>query len=1158
MIWQLHSDGRRNAVPVAFGGAGGVTVRSFVLALSWWLPGFAGLLTSSGLFFSAVLRADDGLQFFESEVRPVLVEHCQRCHGTKKQEAGLRLDSREALLKGGDSGPAIVPGKPDDSLLIQAIRHTGDTQMPPNAKLKEKQVAALEYWVKSGAPWSAALETAGEKLAETHRRHWAFQPVSNPRVPDVKQPEWERTTVDRFILAKLDAAELSPSPQADRRTLIRRVTMDLTGLPPTPEQVESFVNDPAADAYEKLVDQLLDSPHYGEQWARHWLDVARYSDTKGYVYGREERFWVHAPAYRDWVVQALNQDLRYDQFLLLQIAADQAAPQDRSAQAAMGFLTLGRRFLGVTHDIIDDRIDVVSRGTMGLTVACARCHDHKYDPIPTADYYSLYGVFLNSTERLEAIADPSVRDDAYVVFEKELEQRRQKLRDTLLTKRTEAAERVRQRATDYLVAQTELSTYPEEGFDQVLAVTDVIPTFVRRWEAWLALDARVNDPIFGPWRRFAGLKGDDFSAQSSRIIQELNESPASFNSKVLSALTPPPATMREVAERYGTLLQAVNQEWKQACEQAKSSGQPEPATLETPEVEALRQVLYGTGSPCLVPNEAIVSTEGYFDSGSVTELWKLQGDVDRWLIQSPLAPAHAVTLTDRELIRPSRIFRRGNPANRGPEVSRHFVSVVAGAEPTPFERGSGRLELAQAIIDPQNPLTVRVWVNRVWQNHFGAGLVKTASDFGIRAEPPSHPELLDWLATQFIANEWSTKSLHRMVVLSNTYRQRSDAGDDRVELSAAEESSAARGLQIDPENRLLWRMNTRRLSFEEFRDSLLMAAGRLDLQQGGRAADLFAANGTVNRRRTLYGLIDRQFLAATLRVFDFANPDLHIPLRSETTVPQQALFALNHPFVAQQAKALVERISQDGVNDNVEKVRRLYRATFQRAPTSQQLATAMAFLSSDAVDPAPAVSPESLEWQYGYGELDEGAKLLKSFQLLPFFSGSAWQGSAQWPDAALGWVQLTSRGGHPGNDLQHCAVRRWMAPHDGTFAVQSTAVHEVAAGNGIRCSIISSRHGSLSLIALHNRRQEMAIESIKLKKGDTLDFVVDINGELNSDQHLWSPVIRQKLGGGDAASVPAPYWDAERDFSGPRPALLNGLEQLAQVLLIANELMFVD
>lgn len=1111
----------------------------------------AALLLAIGPWSSPALASDEAGQFFEAQVRPLLVEHCQKCHGSKKQEAGLRLDSREAILRGGDTGPAIAPGKPDESLLVAAVRQTGDVQMPPKEKLSDQQVAALVHWVEIGAPWPATATLGGENLAEKQKRHWAFQSIAHPAPPDVPNNDWTKTPVDQFILSRLTSAGLAPSPPADRRSLIRRVTYDLTGLPPSPEQVDEFVRDEAPDAYTRLVDRLLASPQYGEQWARHWLDVARYSDTKGYVYAREERFWVHAATYRDWVVDAFNRDLPYDQFLLQQIAADQAAPQDQAAAAAMGFLTLGRRFLGVTHDVIDDRIDVVMRGTMGLTVACARCHDHKYDPIPTADYYSLYGVFLNSTERLVPAADPpATQSREYSAFAKELAKRQEVLRSSTLAKHTEASDRARQRVTEYLVAQTELSKYPEEGFDQVFYVADVIPMFVRRWEAWLSADERATDKSFLPWRKFAILKSEEFAARSADIVQELSSNPSGINPLVLAALNPPPASMREVAERYGKLLVDVDTQWKATLEAAKAAGMPEPTALPAADAEALRQALYAPDSPCVVPDEPIVATELYFDSDTINALWKAQGDVERWLIQSPLAPPHAVTLVDRELLRPGRVFRRGNPANRGPFVPRHFVSVVAGANPPPFKHGSGRLELAQAIIDPANPLTARVWVNRIWQHHFGTGLVRTASDFGMRADPPSHPELLDWLATRLVADGWSTKKLHRLILLSSTYQQRSDGP---AELAERERASG-----IDPENRLLWRMNSRRLTFEEFRDSLLAITGRLDMQMGGKASDLFAGNGTTHRRRTLYGLVDRQFLPATMRAFDFANPDLHTPARSETTVPQQALFALNHPFVAQQAQALIAKASGGGPLEASEQLKRLYLATYQREPTAEQLAAAMHFVTDDPEPTAPQPREEALAWQYGYGELDPDARQLKSFHALPFFSGSAWQGSAQWPDAKLGWVQLTAQGGHPGNDLAHCSVRRWVAQHDGTYSVMSSPTHQEPQGNGIRCWIFSSRDGALASAPVHNQKIDMNVATVVLKKGDTLDFVVDINGELNSDQHLWAPEIREVTSLAGAAAATPNLWQAERDFTPVVSTLLNRWEQLAQVLLISNELMFVD
>ncbi len=1098
--------------------------------------------------------ADDaGHEFFEKEVRPLLVENCGKCHGATKQWADLRLDSREALLKGGENGPAIVPGKPDESRLIQAVRYQGETQMPPDAPLTPAQVATLERWVRLGAPWpvTAGSPSSGSKW----RDHWAFHPVARVEPPAGGDALSVATPVDAFIQQKLAGVGLPSSPPADRRTLIRRVTYDLTGLPPTPEEVEAFVASSDSDAYRKLVDRLLDSPQYGEHWARHWLDVARYSDTKGYVYAREERFWVHAPAYRDWVVAALNRDLPYDQFLLLQLAADQVAPDDPASAAAMGFLTLGRRFLGVTHDIIDDRIDVVTRGTMGLTVACARCHDHKYDPIPTADYYSLYGVFLNSTEQLTPVASPpGTKDEAYAAFEKELTSRQQKLRDTTATRHKEAADRVRSRITDYLVAQTELDKYPEEGFDQILAATDIIPTFVRRWEAYLAAKSRATDPVFGPWQRLASLPGE-FAAGAPAVIQEITSpgGPA-VNARVAAALTPPPASMREVAERYGKLLAQVEAEWKAACEVATKEMKPVPAALPDPAAEELRQVMYAPGSPCLVPDEAVVSTEGYFSSDVCTELWKLQGEVDRWLNQSPLAPAHAVRLVDRAQIRPARVFRRGNPKTRGGEVERHFLSVIAGPDPKPFQHGSGRLELARAIVDPANPLTARVWVNRLWQHHFGTGLVNTPSDFGIRAENPSHPELLDWLARQLVENGWSTKHIHRLIVLSNAYRQRSDAPVDSA--------VRAKAMQLDPGNRLLWRMNPRRLTFEEFRDTALSVSGRLDLRAGGRAADLFAGDGLANRRRTLYGLVDRQFLPSVLRVFDFANPDLHTPQRSETTVPQQALFAMNHPFVAEHARSVVARVKSSGEKSPSETIRGIYRLAFQREPTPSQLTRGLAFLDSAVAEPDSKPRPESLAWQYGYGELDETSKTLKGFAKLPHFTGTAWQGAAEWPGGGLGWLQLTDEGGHTGDDLKHSVVRRWTAPRSGVFSVASTAIHEPAVGDGVRCYIVASRGGLLKSATVFNRKEEMNVESIPFEAGDTLDFVVDLNANLNSEQHLWAPVVREvsmptSAGVPDEAARPV-LWDARRDFSGPPPVRLTRMEQLAQVLIVSNEFLFVD
>ena len=827
---------------------------------------------------------------------------------------------------------------------------------------------------------------------------------------------------------KLVEQGLQPSPRADERTLIRRASFDLTGLPPAGEPEGSF---------SQVVDRLLASPQYGEQWARHWLDVARYSDMKGYVYAREEKRWVHATAYRDWVVRALNHDMPYDRFLLLQMAADQVVPPKSPDLAAMGFLTLGRRFLGVSHDIIDDRIDVVTRGTLGLTVACARCHDHKFDPIPTRDYYALYGVFQSCAE---AVVPCGPGEDP------KLAELVKKNHDLMTKRREEQMARTRARAKDYEKALSELDKYPEQGFDQIIDEKDINPFIVHRWKAWVETH---------------------------------------------------------------------------------------------PGVGLTEEVLKRPDSPAYVPDEHITNNEMYFPTGIITELWKSQGEVDRYLLSNRSAPEQATVLVDRALPSTPRVLLRGNPLTKGDAVPRQFLSLFGAQQP--FTQGSGRLELAKAIIDPRNPLTARVMVNRIWQHHFGRGLVSTPSDFGKQGTAPSHPELLDWLARRFIDSGWSIKAMHRLIMMSETYQQSSG-------------SSAVDPAHADPDNRLLWRMNPHRLSFEEARDAWLMAAGRLNLEVGGAPLPLFAAG---NQRRTLYTLVDRENVPAVMRTFDFANPDLSIPQRTETTVPQQALFGMNHPFVVQQAKELLGRADVKGA-DAAGRVRRIYGHLFQRVPTANEMEQALRFVQEDAPRVIAQVD-HSKSWQYGVGEWDESTGRVKDFKPLPHFTGSAWQGDEAWPNAKLGWAQLTATGGHPGNDRKHAVVRRWIAPADGTYAVKSTLLHEPAPGDGIRSFISHNQQGRLHAGRLHQGSADLNFDTLAFKAGDTLDFVVDIGEVLNSDQFLWSMRIHQtgSVGaGGD--DIPAQTWDAEKDFAAQPRSQLNGWEQLVQVLMLANEFMFVD
>ncbi len=1102
------------------------------------------LAISSALIFTLLLsplqstiQAEDSPgDFFEKSVRPVLVKRCLKCHG-EKQSGGLRLDSRAGLMKGGESGPAVVPGKPAASLLITAVNREGGYEMPPDEKLAAAEVRILKEWIKLGAPWPESKILKPAQSADKAKSHWAFQPVGNPDVPMTKDP-WVRTPIDSFVLTKLKQQRLTPSPEADRRTLIRRLSYTLTGLPPKPEEVAAFVDDPDPLAYQKLVDQLLESPHYGEHWARLWLDLARYSDTKGYVYAREERFWVHAWSYRDWVVKSFNRDLPYDRFLLLQLAADQVEDKRPGDLAAMGFLTLGRRFLGVTHDIIDDRIDVVCRGTMALTVGCARCHDHKYDPIPTADYYSLYGVFDSCAERMVPLPEGPMGDKKY---QKELAARKQKLADKLAASRLESANRVRERIADYLQAQTELEKYPSQGFDQVFQKTDILPAFVRQWAAYLREADRRKDPTFRHWHAYKKIPREKFSEQAAKITRELSEAkPAAVNPLVAELFQEPPATFDEVIGRYAKLFGQIDAEWKSLLAQAKATGADSPTELPDAYAESLRRVLYGPAAPCEVPDEPIVHTETYFDSGTCTELWKLQGEVDRWIIRSKYDAAYALTLVDRPSPKEPRIFQRGDPANKGEEVPRHFLSLFSESKPKPFQKGSGRLELAKAIINPANPLTARVIVNRVWAKHFGEGLVTTTSDFGLRADPPSHPELLDWLTRSFIEEGWSLKKLHRMILLSAVYRQSS-----RRPIDPAVKTKAVR---LDPANRLLWRMNPHRLTFEEFRDSLLAATGKLNREVGGKPVELLKP--PFSARRTLYGLVDRQYFPSTFRIFDVANPDLHIARRSETTVPQQSLFFMNHPLILARARELANRVRSSPSKIGV---RSLFQNVLEREPAEQEIAEALAFLEQTEPTPTAAPPVTAKDWQYGFGFYDEDKQRVAEFEKLPHFTGSAWQGGANWPDAKLGWVQLTAAGGHPGNDRKHAAVRRWTAPRDMTVQIRSMLIHEPKAGDGIRAFVVSSSAGLLKSAQVHQQTIDLNVNSRKVTAGETIDFIVDIGKVLNSDQFLWTITLTET---GNAEAITA--WNSETDFPQDRPQKLTPWEQLAQVLLCSNEFLFVD
>lgn len=727
------------------------------------------------------------------------------------------------------------------------------------------------------------------------------------------------------MLHGLESRGLEPSPSADRRTLVRRATFDLLGLPPTPGETEAFVSDTASGAWERLVERLLASPHYGERWGRHWLDVARYADNKGYVFF-EEKTYPWAYTYRDYVVSALNRDLPFDRFLLEQLAADQLSPApDPSTLAALGFITVGDHLVNNVHDIIDDRIDVVSRGLLGLTAGCARCHDHKFDPVTQADYYGLYGVFRSSTEPL---VPPVLRvprfSEEYEQFELELSLREQRLRGFVAEKHHEIVEGGRRRVAEYLAAAHAAHGQPlTENFMVLADKGDLNPTVILRWRTLLERDTDLRHPVWGPWHACAGLlPGTNFQSLASRALspllaREAREGVGDLNPRVREAFAgSAPASMSEVIERYVRLLQRAESGWTNLIAARHASGAAPPAGLPDPADEQLRAFLYGPEAPPDVP--------GTMDWGFISLLpdrasqgifQSLITSLEQWMMHGPGAPPRAMVLGEAVTPYEPRIFLRGNPNRPGPQVPRRFFGAFSGGR-APFQHGSGRLELAEAIVDPANPLTARVLVNRVWAHHFGAGLVATPSDFGTRSDPPSNPGLLDYLAEGLIRHGWSLKWLHREILLSATYQQ---ASQDR-----------AAGMARDPENRWLWRMNRRRHDFETLRDSLLAVGGRLDPSLGGPPVGFDAP------RRTLYVFLDRMDLPSLYSTFDFPSPSASCPQRAATTVAPQALFLMNNGFMDGVVEGILSRPEIRSARGSSDRIVRLYGLLYGRNPTEAE------------------------------------------------------------------------------------------------------------------------------------------------------------------------------------------------------------------------------
>ena len=832
-------------------------------------------------------------EFFETRVRPVFAQNCYACH-TDSQMGGLRLDSGEAVKKGGKSGPPIIPGKPDESLLIQAIRQTHDRlKMPPGGKLKDEEIAAIAEWIKAGAAWPAGAMTASKPPAPEYvitpqqRAFWAFQPVRKPAIPPVKDAA-SRTAIDHFVEAKLESQGLKPARPADKRVLIRRATIDLTGLPASPEEVDAFLADPSANAFAKVVDRLLASPRYGERWGRYWLDVARYSDDK--LNSTEDEPYPNAFRYRDWVIQAFNQDMPYNLFVKAQIAGDLLPSADPLQ------LRPGLGFYALSPEMQDERVDATTRGFLGLTVACAQCHDHKFDPIPQKDFYALQGVF-SSTEMHRVPLAPKDVVDGWDAQKKALDKAQAKLKDFLAEQTDQLGGILASQTARFLLASRGLGSADNLDHETL-----------ERWGQFLSTPKK-DYPYLKRWFDLVSKRAsrEEFEAAARELqakVEGVNEEKHTVDekNKIKLGLNPSRNDMSQ-ADLFSLPIDQYNF-WRDLfSESRKDAGGA---------VKSREGVFYYGGSNI-----------DRFLSGE----WKRRLDALRQEaanLKKALPPQYPFleTIEDSKTPHDIRVAIRGDANNRGDVAPRQLPSILQAGAPKPFTNGSGRLELAEGIADPANPLTARVMVNRVWLHHFGRGIVETPSNFGNMGSRPSNQELLDYLAARLVENGWSVKSLHREIMLSAAYQRSSE------EIAANQ--------AVDPDNRLLWRSNWQRMDAETLRDSLLCVAGNLDLQVGGPPAPL----NDKNRRRAVYGFVSRRKLDPMLALFDFPNPNNTSEQRVVTNVPLQRLFMMNSGFVELQAAGLAKRLT----GDDGERMRQAYRLLYGRQPSAEELQLGVAFV----------------------------------------------------------------------------------------------------------------------------------------------------------------------------------------------------------------------
>lgn len=1141
---------------------------------------FPYLATLNGLMIalSASVSGQEKLtddRFFEDRVRPVLAENCFQCHGEANISVGLRLDTPTGFRTDDGQGSVLVPGNAEASRLIRAVKsHASVSPMPPEKKLKDEEIRDLEAWVDAGAQWP---ESTKPFVSDSQSTHWAFQPMMRLPAPKNDDAIWGKSTIDRWLYRAMQSKGLTPSGPASGPQLARRLAFDLTGLPPTLEQVdalEGYESEPEKVA--ELVDELLNSQAFAEHWARHWLDVARYSDSFGALFDSDD-INPNAYTYRDWVVQSIQEDRPYDEFLKLQLNADHMSEPNSPDLAALGFLTVGLKFEDHEPDIIDDRLDTIFRGLQGLSISCARCHDHKYDPISTEDYYSLYSVFSEAKEKAVPIYRTDEDRVAFEVYESELRKHQfafDRYRDEQHEKRFRKP---------YLQVAEYLLAADAQVADKTPIVVDASgrrsdglhTTLVDRYIATLASAKSEHSSIFAPWISYTQSPGlsdeqikqlsqeyrlwaveepvddvqnvDGSNAEDNGLPNRNEEKP--INSNVAKFfLTNPPSNKEELAQLYGNLFRTIGDEWLEGIQTARSANTSPPEQLMPESRDEIRRLMFNDEPALDVSNETLKDSLEEEFQGKFKEL----ANAVTQFKASDAAPLQARVIVDGGE-REQYVFVRGKQDRVGPKVEPHFLTIL-DPEQEQYSWQSAREQLAQSVADPHNPLTARVWVNRVWGHLFGQGIVATPSDFGVRGSQPTHPELLDTLALDFIKKDWSTRELIRKIVLSAAYQQ---ASSDRAEMHA-----------IDPENKLIWRMNRKRLSSESIRDAILATSGMLDRTLGGKP---IRDESSENRRRTIYSLVNRRHPTSLAKTFDFANPMMHSPKRHETIVPQQFLWLMNGEFVAaslsevefSEAKFAESEEASDASEgseasvdgeSSTDIVSLIYRRILQREPTEEEYGLTEQFLSEAGPSSSLPILDRFSAWRYGTATIHRNPIRISDFVEFESIDDGKWEHDG---------FMLDASGGTPGDNAARAVVRRWIVPEEGTIQITNSIRHHddeerKSHHDGVAALIFLNREVVLKKCTANFSEHELNPDETEVKAGDTIDFVVHKRKNSDSDRFEWKIDIELKPTATDAESWTT---NSEQHFRTDIRSLhphLSEIVQLVQVLWMSNEFIYID